>query len=99
MPTNVRHHSHVCGASSIGWQSAPMGGFVNIGPALLCSPVTRLFGRPYPLQFRAQGRLDAWTRAPGKAGLWFCWKDFGTICWETRQEILRQLQCIILSLQ
>jgi hypothetical protein len=71
-----------------------MGGFVNIGPALLCSPVTRLFGQPYPVQFQAQEGLDAWTRALGNTLLWFCWKDLGTLCWEIKQEILRQLECI-----
>jgi len=94
MPTTVNRHGQVRAASSIGRQSAPMDGFVNIGPALLCSPITRLFGRPYPVQFRAQGALDAWTHALGNTGLWPRWKDLGTLCWEIRQEILRQLACM-----
>jgi hypothetical protein len=66
--------------------------FVNIGPALVCSPITRLFGRPYPIQFRAQGALDAWTHTLGNTGLWPRWQDPGTLCWEIRREILRQLE-------
>jgi len=94
MPTNVKRHSQTRAASTIGRQPAPMDGFVNIGPALLCSPITRLFGRPYPVQFRAQGALDAWTRALGNTALWPRWQDLGTLCWEIRQEILRQLGCM-----
>ncbi|MCS0592636.1 hypothetical protein ACFQ09_08230 [Massilia norwichensis] len=71
-----------------------MDGFVNIGPALVRSPITRLFGRPYPVQFRAQGALDAWTRALGNTGLWPHWQALGTLCWQIRQEILRQLECM-----
>lgn len=94
MPTTVKRHSQVRAASTIGPRTAPMNGLVNIGPALLCSPITRLFGRPYPVQFRAQGALDAWTRALGNTGLWPRWQDLGTLCWEIRQEILRQLECM-----
>jgi len=67
--------------------------FVNIGPALVRSPVTLLFGRPYPIQFRAQGALDAWAHALGSTGLWPVWQAPGTLCWQIRQEILRQLEC------
>ena len=70
MPTNVECHRQARAASTIGRQPAPMDGLVNVGPALACSPVTRLCGRPYPVQFRAQGALDAWTRALGNTGLW-----------------------------
>jgi hypothetical protein len=71
-----------------------MDGFVNIGPALVHSPITRLLGWPYPVQFRAQGALDAWTRALGSTGLWARWQHSGTLCWQIRQEILRQLECM-----
>jgi len=56
--------------------------------------MTRFFGRPYPVQFRAQGALDAWTQALGHTGLWPLWQDPGTLCWQIRQEILRQLECM-----
>jgi hypothetical protein len=71
-----------------------MDGFVNIGPALVCSPITRFCGRPYPVQFRAQGALAAWTHALGNTGLWPLWQDPATLCWQIRQEILRQLECM-----
>lgn len=78
--------------SATGRQPPPMDGFVNIGPALICSPMMRFFGRPYPVQFRAQGALNAWTRALGNTGLWPLWQDPGTLCWQIRQEILGQLE-------
>lgn len=73
-------------------QPAPMDGFTNLGPALVCSAMTRFCGRPYPVQFRAQGALDAWTHALGNTGLWSVWRDPGTLCWQIRQQILRQLE-------
>lgn len=65
---------------------------INIGPALDCSAVTRLFGRPYPVQFRNQGAIDAWTRALGDTEVWHRWQDRYTLCWQIRQELLRQLE-------
>lgn len=94
MPKNLIRQRQARTASTIGRQPAPMDGFVNIGPALVRSPITRLFGRPYPVQFRAQGALDAWTRALGNTGLWPHWQALGTLCWQIRQEILRQLECM-----
>jgi hypothetical protein len=55
--------------------------------------VTRFFGRPCPIQFRAQGALDSWAHALGNTGLWPLWQAPGTLCWQIRQEILRQLEC------
>lgn len=65
---------------------------INIGPALDCSFVTKLFDRPYPVQFRNQGAIDAWTRALGKTDVWRRWQDPGTLCWRIRQDLMRQLE-------
>lgn len=81
-------------AGTSGRQPAPPDGLVNIGPALVSSAITRFFGRPYPVQFRAQGALEAWTRALGNTGLWPAWRDPGTLCWQIRQEILHQLESL-----
>lgn len=97
MPTNVKRQRQVHAAGPIGRQPASRDGFVNIGPALVRSPITRLFGRPYPVQFRAQGAIEAWTHALGNTGLWPRWQDPGTLCWEIRQEIFRQLECMHLQ--
>lgn len=92
MTKDLKRHGHASASSTIGRQRAPTDGFVNIGPALVCSAMTRLLGRPCPIQFRAQGALDAWAHALGKTDLWPLWRDAGTLCWQIRQEILRQLQ-------
>lgn len=94
MPKNLTRYGQGGATSMVIQQPARMDGFVNIGPALVRSPVTRLFGRPYPIQFRSQGALDAWAHALGNTGLWPRWQDPGTLCWEIRQEILRQLECM-----
>jgi len=93
MPKNLNRYGQACATSMVAQQPARMDGFVNIGPALVRSPVTRLFGRPYPIQFRTQGALDAWAHALGNTGLWPLWQAPGTLCWRIRQEILRQLEC------
>lgn len=97
MPKNLTRQGQAPAASTIGRQPVPKDGFVNIGPALVCSSVTRLFGRPYPIQFRAQGALVAWAHALGNTGLWPLWQASGTLCWQIRQEILRQLECVFPS--
>lgn len=38
---------------------------IDISPAVDCSRVTTLFGRPYPVQFRNQGAIETWTQALG----------------------------------
>jgi hypothetical protein len=93
MPKNLTRQGQARDASTIGRQSAPTDGLVNIRPALVRSPVTHFFGRPYPIQFRAQGALDSWEHALGNTGLWPLWQAPGTLCWQIRQEILRQLEC------
>ncbi|MGF6275977.1 hypothetical protein ABIB38_004383, partial [Massilia sp. UYP11] len=65
---------------------------IDIGPAVECSRVTTLLGRPYPVQFRHQGAIDAWTRALGTTEVWRRWQDPGTLCWQIRKEILRQFE-------
>lgn len=67
-------------------------GVIDIEPALECSWVTTLNGRPYPIQFRSQGAIDAWTRALGDTEVWRRWQDPGTLCWQIRQEVLSQLE-------
>ncbi|WP_313706538.1 hypothetical protein [Massilia sp.] len=96
MPNNPRqygrtHAGSAAGASTIGRRPPPIDGLVNVGPALDCSFVTKLFGRPYPVQFRNQGALDAWERALGDTEVWRRWQEPGTLCWQIRQELLRQL--------
>ena len=92
MPKDLKRQGQAHATSTLGRQPASMNGFVNIRPALVRSPITRIFGRPYPVQFRAQGALDAWRHALENTGLWPFWKDPGTLCWQIRQEILRQLE-------
>jgi hypothetical protein len=46
------------------------------------------------VQFQAQSAIEAWTHALGITALWPRWKNPGTLCWEFRQEILRQLECM-----
>lgn len=82
MPKNLERRGNARAASGLGRQPAPRDEFVNIGPALVRSPITRFFGRPYPVQFRAQGALDAWTHALGHTELWRFWQDSGTLCWQ-----------------
>lgn len=93
MPKNLKQYGQARVIGTVAQQPARRDGFVNIGPALVHSPVTRLFGRPYPIQFRAQGALGAWTHALGNTGLWPLWQAPRTLCWQIRQEILRQLEC------
>ena len=92
MPKNMERSGPARAISMLGRRPGPMDGFVNIGPALVCSPMTRFFGRPYPLQFRVQGALKAWKHALGNTGTWLLWQDPATLCWQIRQDILRQLE-------
>jgi hypothetical protein len=85
------HAGSTVAVNAIGRQSPP-DGIIDIGPALECSRVTTLSGRPYPVQFRSQGGIDAWTRALGNTEVWHRWQAPGTLCWQIRQEILRQLE-------
>lgn len=64
---------------------------IDVGPALDCSGVTTLFGRPYPVQFRNQGAIGAWTRALGNTEVWQRWQHPETLCWSIRQEISWQM--------
>ena len=93
MPKNLKRYGQARATGLVSQRPARMDGIVNIGPALVRSPVTRLLGRPYPIQFRAQRALDAWAHALGNTGLWPLWQAPGTLCWQIRQEILRQLEC------
>lgn len=53
-----------------------------------------LQGRPYPVQFRSQGAVDAWTRALGHTGVWPHWSHPQTTCRDIRQELIWQLDHI-----
>lgn len=65
---------------------------IDLAPAVGCSYMTSLYGRPFPVQFRSQGAIDAWTQALGNTELWRSWQDPGTMCWDIRQEVSRQLK-------
>ena len=64
---------------------------IEVGPALKKSRVGRLYGRPYPAQFRNQGALDAWKQALGSGQEWTRWADPEATCWSIRQEIQQQI--------
>ena len=64
MQNKVKRHGQVSGESAPAVNAAsrrPLRaeGAIDIGPALECSWVTTLSGRPYPIQFRNQGAIDA----------------------------------------
>jgi hypothetical protein len=97
MQNKLRRHGQVVEESAIAANAVsrrlpPPGGVIDIEPALECSWVTTLYGRPYPIQFRNQGAIDAWTRALGNTEVWRRWQDPGTLCWQIRQEVLQQLE-------
>lgn len=54
-------------------QTAHRSEVVDVGEALELSSVGMLSGRPYPVQFRHQGAIDAWTRAVGHNAAWAQW--------------------------
>jgi hypothetical protein len=97
MQNKLQRHGQMVGKSGVAVNAVsrglpPPGGVIDIGPSLECSWVTTLYGRPYPVQFRNQGAIDAWTRALGNTDVWRRWRDPGTLCWQIRQEMLRQLE-------
>jgi len=67
---------------------------IDVTAAVDCSYVTTLSGRPFPVQFRHQGAIDAWTRALDGSALWRRWQDSATLCRDIRQEISRHLELI-----
>jgi hypothetical protein len=71
MQNKLQRHGHMVGESGVAVNAVSRSlpspdGVIDIGPSLECSWVTTLYGRPYPVQFRNQGAIDAWTRALGK---------------------------------
>lgn len=64
---------------------------IDVGPALQRSAVGDLHGRPYPVQFRSQGAVQAWEDALGGTEVWTRWQRAQTTCWAIRQELLHQL--------
>jgi hypothetical protein len=64
---------------------------IEVGPALKKSRVSKLYGRPYPVQFRNQGAFDAWKQALGSGQEWKRWADPEATCWNIRHEIQQQL--------
>jgi len=93
MPKDLKRHGPAAAASAapirLGRRSSalPADDFVDVTPALDCSRVTILFGRPYPVQFRNQGAIDAWTRALGNTEVWRRWQGPDMLCWSIRQEV------------
>jgi hypothetical protein len=63
---------------------------IDVGPAINCSHVVQLHGRPYPVQFRNQGAIEAWTRALGDLDVWTRWAHPQTAAWHIRREVLWQ---------
>jgi hypothetical protein len=76
------------------YPNAPTVERIEVGPALTKSRVGRLYGRPYPVQFRNQGAFDAWKRALGSGPEWTRWADPEATCWSIRQEIQQQLNAM-----
>jgi len=64
---------------------------IDVGPALKKSRVSKLHGRPYPVQFRNQGAFDTWRQALGDGQEWTRWADPAATCWSIRHEIQQQL--------
>jgi hypothetical protein len=60
---------------------------IDVGSALKKSHVSKLYGRPYPIQFRNQGAFEAWKQALGGIEEWARWADPKATCWSIRQEI------------
>jgi hypothetical protein len=97
MQNKLQRHGQMVGKRGVAVNAVsrglpPPGGVIDIRPSLECSWVTTLYGRPYPVQFRNQGAIDAWTRALGNTEVWRRWQDPGTLCWQIRQEVLGQLK-------
>lgn len=96
MLKNLRQHGRGLArndaATALGKQPRPDDELIDINPAVNCSRVTYLLGRPYPVQFRHQGAIDAWTRALETTKVWRCWQDPGTQCRQIRTDILRQFE-------
>ena len=73
------------------YPNAPAVERIEVGPALKKSRVGRLYGRPYPVQFRNQGAFDAWKQALGSGPEWARWGDPAATCWSIRHAIQQQL--------
>lgn len=65
-------------------------GVIDLSLAFSCSHVVQLHGRPYPVQFRNQGAIEAWTRALGNLDVWTRWAHPLTAAWHIRREVLWQ---------
>jgi hypothetical protein len=78
-------------ANAFAVDADPTGERIDVGPALKISRVSRLHGRPYPIQFRNQGAFEAWKQALGNLEEWARWADPKATCWSIRQEIQQQL--------
>jgi hypothetical protein len=67
---------------------------VNITAAVDASHVSTLFGRPFPIQFRHQGAIDAWVRALSDTELWRRWQEPNTPYRRVRNEIAELVELI-----
>lgn len=68
------------------------GQLVHVGDAFERSYVEALNGRPYPVAWRHQGAVEAWSQALGKTDLWRRWSAPGTSCEAIRDEMLWQVE-------
>ncbi len=88
MLKNLRQHGRLAGndaAIAAGKQAPPEYELVDVNPAVSCSRVINLLGRPYAVQFHSQGAIDAWTRALGTLQIWRRWQEPSTRCWQIRK--------------
>jgi hypothetical protein len=76
------------------YPNAPAVERIEVGPALKKSRVGKLYGRPYPVQFRNQGAFDAWKQALGGGPEWTRWTDPEATCWSILHEIQQQLNAM-----
>lgn len=60
---------------------------IDVAAAVDRSHVTSLLGRAFPVQFKSQGALEAWTRAFSHTELWRGWNDPDMPYMKIRREI------------
>ncbi|WP_332879471.1 hypothetical protein [Massilia sp. S19_KUP03_FR1] len=65
---------------------------IDVGRAMQCSIVGLLHGKPFPVQFRRQGAIDAWQGAVGGSAIWTRWVQPHATCGDIMRELLWQLE-------
>ena len=86
-----KRHGRTTASIAPGRGRLPADDIIDVNPAIDCSTVSSLFGRPFPVQFRHQGAVDAWSKALEKTEEWRRWQDPSTLCRSIRQELSWQL--------